>query len=83
MSSSNLGVDADRLGFLIATTVDPIVLYGCSVWPSFLNTKCGVRKLRAYQRSISISVSNSFKTAPTDALLVIANFIPIDLRILQ
>ena len=82
MSSSNLGVDADRLGFLIATTVDPIVLYGCSVWSSFLNTKCGVRKLRAYQRSISISIK-SFKSAPTDALLVFANIIPIDLRILQ
>ncbi len=75
--------DAYRLRFLIAATVDPIVLYGCSVWASFLNTKCGVRKLRAYQRSISISITKLFKSAPTDALLVIANIIPIDLRILQ
>jgi hypothetical protein len=77
------GADAHRLRFLIAATVDPIVLYGCSVWASFLNTKCGVKKLRAYQRSISISITKSFKTAPTDALLVIANIFPIDLRILQ
>jgi hypothetical protein len=77
------GADAHRLRFLIAAAVDPIVLYGCSVWASFLNTKCGVRKLRAFQRSISISITKSFKSAPTDALLVIANIIPIDLRILQ
>jgi hypothetical protein len=77
------GADAHRLRFLIAATVDPIVLYGCSVWASFLNTKCGVRKLRAIQRSISISITKSFKSAPTDALLLIANIIPIDLRILQ
>ncbi len=42
-----------------------------------------MKKLRAYQRSITISIAKSFKTAPTDALLVIANIIPIDLRILQ
>jgi hypothetical protein len=77
------GGDAHRLRFLIAATVEPIVLYGCSVWASFLNTKCGVKKLRAYQRSISISITKSFKTAPTNPLLVIANIIPIDLRILQ
>ena len=77
------GANSHRLRFLIAATVDPIVLYGCSVWASFLNTKCGVKKLRAYQRSITISIAKSFKTAPTDALLVIANIIPIDLRILQ
>jgi hypothetical protein len=76
-----LGAEAHGLRFLIAATVDPIVLYGCSVWASFLNTKCGVRKLRAIQRSISISITKSFKSAPTDALLVIANII--DLRILQ
>jgi hypothetical protein len=42
-----------------------------------------VRKLRAFQRSISISITKLFKTASTDALLVIANIIPIDLRILK
>ncbi len=42
-----------------------------------------MRKLRAFQRSISISITKLFKTASTDALLVIANIIPIDLRILK
>ena len=36
------GIDKQRLRFLIASTIEPIILYGCPVWASFLWTKSGI-----------------------------------------
>ncbi len=58
-------------------------MYGCSVWASVLKTKAGTKKLRSFQRLISIAVTNSFKTASTESLLILSNLIPIDIRVLE
>ena len=49
----------------------------------FSKTKTGIRKLRSFQRLITITLTNSFKTASTESLLVLASVIPIDYHVLE
>jgi hypothetical protein len=77
------GFDATRLGFLYSSTVEPILTYGCSVWASFLRTKAGVKKIRSFQRFICRTITSSFKTAPTESLILLSNLLPLDLKILE
>lgn len=79
----SFGFDSQRLRFLYLTTVEPILTYGCSVWISVLNTKAGTKMLRSFQRLATRFITRSFKTAPTEALLVLANLLPLDLQLLK
>lgn len=77
------GHDPKRIRFLYLSTVEPILTYACSVWLSFLNSKAGVKKLRSFERSVARLITLSFRSAPTDSLLILSNLVPLDLRILQ
>jgi len=78
---STWGFDKKRLKFLYHSAVEPILLYGCSVWASFLNTKKGTKQLRTFQRSIALSLASSFKTVSAEACFILTNILPIDLRV--
>ena len=58
----------------------PVRLLGVGL---FSKTKTGIRKLRSFQRLITITLTNSFKTASTESLLVLAIVIPIDYHVLE
>ena len=58
----------------------PVRLLGVGL---FSKTKTGIRKLRSFQRLITITLTNSFKTASTESLLVLASVIPIDYHVLD
>ncbi len=79
----SFGFDSKRLRFLYLTTVEPILTYGCSAWISVLNTKAGTKMLRSFQRLATRFITRSVKTAPTEALLVLANLLPLDLQLLK
>lgn len=69
--------------FLYSSTVEPIFVYGCSVWASVLRTKAGVKKIRSFQRIICRVITRSFKTVPTESLILLSNLLSLDLRILE
>nr|CAH0112580.1 unnamed protein product [Daphnia galeata] len=77
------GYDDLRLRYLYQAAVEPIVLYGCSLWAPFLSTKKGVKSVRSFQRVFSIARTRAFKTTSTDALLVLSNLTPLDLTVLR
>jgi hypothetical protein len=77
------GSDSKRLHFLYHTTVEPILTYGCSVWLTVLKTKAGTRVLRSFQRSAARLITRCFKTAPTEALLVLSKLLPLDFKMLS
>ncbi|XP_045023743.1 LOW QUALITY PROTEIN: uncharacterized protein LOC123468139 [Daphnia magna] len=79
----SFGYDRKRLRFLYSSTVEPIFTYGCSVWASVLRTKAGSKKIRSFQRLICRMITRSFKTAPTESLIILSNMLPLDLRILE
>ena len=78
---STWGYDRMRLKFLYHSAVEPILLYGCSVWAPFLNTKKGVKQQRTFQRSIALSLASSFKTVSAEACFILTNILLIDLCI--
>lgn len=79
----SFGYDRKRLRFLYSSTVEPIFTYGCSVWASVLRTKAGIKKIRSFQQLICRMITRSFKTAPTESLIILSNMLPLDLRILE
>jgi hypothetical protein len=78
---STWGYEKKRLKFLYHSSIEPILLYGCSVWAPFLNTKKGVKQVRTFQRSITLSLASSFKTVSAEACFILTNILSIDLRI--
>jgi hypothetical protein len=79
----SFGFDCMRLRSLYLSNVEPILSYGCSVWLSILKTQAGMKTLRSFQRFAARLFTRSFKTAPTDSLLVLANLLPLDLHLLK
>nr|CAH0102215.1 unnamed protein product [Daphnia galeata] len=77
------GFDKKIFRYLYNTSVEPILLYGCSVWSPILSGKKGVGLLRSFQRLFTSSITKAFKTPSTESLLVLSNSIPIDLRVLE
>lgn len=77
------GQDSVKLRQLYTLVVEPILLYGCSVWASFIKTKSGVKRLRSFQRFVNRLITRSLGTAPTDSLLIISNTLPIEMRIAE
>lgn len=75
------GLERSRVRFLYLASVEPILLYGCFLKAPFLNTKNIIKRIRKWQRTFLISINLSFKTVSTDALLVLANVVPLDLRV--
>ena len=79
----SFGYDSKRLRFLYLSTVQPLLSYGCSVWLSALKTKSSIKTLRSFQRFAAQLITRSFKTAPTESLFVIANLLPLDLKLMK
>lgn len=63
--------------------MEPLLSYGCSVWLSALKTKTSIKTLRSFQRFAAQLITRSFKTAPTESLFVLANLLPLDLKLMK
>jgi hypothetical protein len=77
------GLDRKRIQFLYLTVVEPILLYGCSLWAPLLSSKTGIKKARSCQRIFLIATIGAFKTVSTEALLILNSASPIDLRVAE
>ena len=63
--------------------MEPIITYGCAVWASLLRMKTGIKKIRSFQRTITLLLTRSFKSASTESLLVLSNLLPLDICIIE
>jgi hypothetical protein len=72
-----------RIQFLYLTVIEPILLYGCSLWAPLLNSKAGIKKARSCQRAFLTTAIGAFKTVSTETLLLLNAAIPIELRVAQ
>ncbi|XP_023241889.1 uncharacterized protein LOC111640120 [Centruroides sculpturatus] len=66
---------------LYIAVLEPILIYGSEVWGTSITKVHIRRKLLSAQTLALITITKAYKTAPTDALLAIANLIPIDIVI--
>ncbi|XP_023210494.1 uncharacterized protein LOC111613380 [Centruroides sculpturatus] len=66
---------------LYTAAIEPVILYGVEIWSSSALRVHIKRKLLSIQRLSAISIAKAYKTAPTEALLVLCNLLPIDLKV--
>ncbi|KZS19615.1 Uncharacterized protein APZ42_013885 [Daphnia magna] len=67
------GLDRKRIQFIYLSVIEPILLYGCSLWASLLNTKAGCKKARSCQRIFLVSAIDGFSAA---SLKWLSKFLP-------
>jgi len=64
---------------LLATVVENQLLYAAPIWSGSMMFQNHRQLILAPQRRMAIRVASAYRTAPTDAILVVAGFTPIHL----
>ncbi|KAH9517539.1 hypothetical protein DERF_008209 [Dermatophagoides farinae] len=78
---SRWGLSYDVLRTVYLQTVEPMILYACPVWRSVLCNVTKRNRLLSLQRRFAIGMIRAYRTVSLEASLVIANIVPIDLKI--
>lgn len=77
------GLDTLKLKLFYTAVFLPTLLYGCSVWARAATMKGCQTKLKSVQRLMLLCVTRAFKSVSLNALLVIANVLPIELVVIE
>jgi hypothetical protein len=77
------GLNRFRLQSVYKAIVEPVLLYNCSVWAGALAGKLFRKSLRSTQRKMAQLITKTFRTAPTEATLILSGLLPIDYRIIE
>jgi hypothetical protein len=77
------GLSRNAISLLYKTTVIPTILYNCSVWASAIPRKRVIAALKSAQRPFALTIGRLFKSTSTDAALILANILPLHLKIIE
>ena len=77
----NWGLTAQRIRTVYQAVVEPTVVYCCSVWSAAVDHTPSRIHLRRIQRAFGLYISRAFSSTSTEAVLNLAGFLPVDLRI--
>ncbi|XP_067129342.1 uncharacterized protein [Centruroides vittatus] len=77
------GLDSRNTKLIYLQAIEPAILYGVQAWFEALGNKHVQKKLLSTQRKSAIRISKSYRTAPTDAILLISGLTPIHLKAKQ
>lgn len=66
------GLSQYRMKTFYAAAVEPVLLYACSVWGSFLRTKRGRKKLRTIERGYNVMMMRSFHSVDSGSLSILS-----------
>ena len=83
LSRLNWGPSSKCLSRLYTAILEPMLLYAVYIWADALRYKWCQTKLRSVQRLMAISVTRCFRTVSTGTALVLANYIPMEMRALK
>ncbi|XP_054161224.1 uncharacterized protein LOC128959306 [Oppia nitens] len=75
------GLSSEVVQTIYKRAIEPGLLYGCMIWEKALKYKYIRKKLEKFQRAFAIRCGKCFHTTSTTSALVIANFMPIDIKI--
>jgi len=81
--SSTWGLSASRLKKLYSSSIEPTMLYGCSIWCPVIERVRSIRALRSTQRLMALVILRAFKSTSAEACFALCGFLPIDLRIAE
>ena len=77
------GLSMSRLKKLYTSTIEPTLLYGCSIWCTAIDRAKSVSALRSTQRLMALIILRAFKATSTEACFALCGFLPLDLRIAE
>ena len=77
------GVNKSRLISLYTVAVEPVLLYGCSLWVSVALVRRNQSMLRSVQRLLCSMCLKTLCTSPSLALILLCAQIPVDYRIIE
>ena len=60
-----------------------MLLYGCFLWSPLLKRRTAILRLRSVQRLTALTVTRAFKSTSTESALILADWIPLDVRARQ
>lgn len=66
---------------ILAMTVQSIILYASSVWEKTLSRQTQVQKILGAQRAAALRVCRAYRTASTEAVLVISGLLPLNILV--
>ncbi|XP_075972454.1 uncharacterized protein LOC142974177 [Anticarsia gemmatalis] len=63
--------------------IEPIITYAAGIWGGVVTKKSARKELASLQRGFALKAIRAFRTVSTNAALALAQFMPLDLRILE
>jgi len=81
VAANNWGISSEALRTIYIGAIEPIITYCSSIWSHRTKIKSIKRKLLSFQRQIAIRIIKGYRTISEDAAILLANLVPLDLKI--
>ncbi|XP_023211875.1 uncharacterized protein LOC111614743 [Centruroides sculpturatus] len=81
VARNSWGLSSKHCKLIYTSAIEPALLYATELWGNRASIVHNHRKLASIQRGFAIRICKAYRTAPTDALLTIANLVPINIKI--
>jgi hypothetical protein len=83
IAKNTWGLKSNALRHIYIGAIEPIITYCSSIFSQTVNKKYVQNKLLSFQRLIALRIIKSYRTISGDAALILANLIPIDLKLIE
>lgn len=77
------GAHPENIRTIYLHVIEPTITYAAGIWGHTVRKKCIRKLLESMQRGFALRAIRSFRTVSTSAALALAQFIPLDLRVLE
>ena len=74
------GLSMLRLKKVYVSAIEPMLLYGCSLWCPAIDRARPLAALRSIQRLLAVIILRTFKSTSAEACLALSGLLPIELR---
>lgn len=82
-SRATWGIHPENVRTIYKHVIEPIVTYAAGIWGKVAIKKYVQRALLSMQRGFALKAIRAFRTVSTSAALALAQFVPLDLKVLE
>ena len=81
LCKKHFGLPAISTKLLIERIITPALTYGALVWSPALKLDYNLKTLKQFDRAAGLAITNCYRTAGTDALLIISGLTPVKYKL--